>query len=43
MEGHFITLEQVEDRLLEPEDKVEIKGKSEEILVKQLKSCEWYM
>jgi hypothetical protein len=30
----------VEDRISELKDKIEIKGKTEEILVKQLKSCE---
>jgi chromosome segregation ATPase len=33
-------LEQVEDRMSELKDKIEIKEKTEEILVKQLKSCE---
>jgi hypothetical protein len=32
--------EQAEDRISEFEDKMEIKGKTEELLVKQLKSCE---
>jgi chromosome segregation ATPase len=40
MEGHSSRLEQVEDRISELEDKMEIKGKSEELLVKQLKTCE---
>jgi chromosome segregation ATPase len=39
MEGHFSRLEQVEDRISELEDKMEIKGKTEELLVKQLKTC----
>jgi chromosome segregation ATPase len=39
MEGHSIRLEQVEDRISELEDKMEIKGKTEELLVKQLKTC----
>jgi hypothetical protein len=30
----------VEDRTSELEDKMEIKGKTEELLVKQLKTCE---
>jgi hypothetical protein len=30
----------VEDRISELKDKVEIKGKTEEMLVKQLKTCE---
>jgi hypothetical protein len=29
----------VEDRISELEDKMEIKGKTEELLVKQLKTC----
>jgi hypothetical protein len=36
VEGHSRRLEQVEDRISELKDKIEI----EEILVKQLKSCE---
>jgi hypothetical protein len=40
MEGHSIRLEQEEDRISEIEDKMEIKGKTEELLVKQLKTCE---
>jgi chromosome segregation ATPase len=40
VEGHSSKLEQVEDRLSELEDKMEIKGKTEELLVKQLKICE---
>jgi hypothetical protein len=39
VEGHSSRLEQVEDRLSELEDKIEIKGKTEELLVKQLKTC----
>jgi hypothetical protein len=30
----------VEDRISEHDDKIEIKGKTEELLVKQLKPCE---
>jgi hypothetical protein len=30
----------MEDRISELEDKIEIKGKTEELLVKQLKTCE---
>jgi hypothetical protein len=30
----------VENRISELEDKMEIKGKTEELLVKQLKTCE---
>jgi chromosome segregation ATPase len=40
MEGHSSRLEQEEDRISELEDKMEIKGKTEELLVKQLKFCE---
>jgi hypothetical protein len=38
VEGHSSRLEQVEDRLSELEDKIEIKEKTEELLVKQLKT-----
>jgi chromosome segregation ATPase len=40
MEGHFSRLQQAEDRISELEDKMEIKGKNEEQLVKQLKTYE---
>jgi chromosome segregation ATPase len=40
VEGHSSNLEQLEDGITKLEDKIEIKEKSEEILVKQLKSCE---
>jgi hypothetical protein len=40
MEGHSSRLEQAEDRISQLEDKMEIKGKTEELLVKQLKTCE---
>jgi chromosome segregation ATPase len=40
MEGHSSRLEQAEDRISELEDEMEIKGKTEELLVKQLKTCE---
>jgi hypothetical protein len=40
MEGHSSRLEQVEDRILELEGEMEIKGKTEELLVKQLRTCE---
>jgi esterase/lipase len=40
MEVYSSTLEQGEDRITEFEDEMEIKGKSEELLVKQLKMCE---
>jgi chromosome segregation ATPase len=39
-EDHSSRLEEAEDRISELEDKMEIKGKTEELLVKQLKSCE---
>jgi hypothetical protein len=39
MEGYSSRLEQAKDRISELEDKIEIKEK-EEILVKQLKSCD---
>jgi hypothetical protein len=38
VEGHSSRQKQVEDGISELEDKVEIKGKTEEVLVKQLKS-----
>jgi hypothetical protein len=37
MEGHGSRLEQAEDRISELEDEMEIKGKTKELLVKQLK------
>jgi hypothetical protein len=40
VEGHSSRLEEVEDRISELKGKIEIKEKTEEILVKQLKSCE---
>jgi chromosome segregation ATPase len=40
MEGHSRRLEQAEDRISEFEDEMEIKGKTEELLFKQLKTCE---
>jgi chromosome segregation ATPase len=40
MEGHSSRLEQVEDRISVHEDEMEIKGKTEELLVRQLKTCE---
>jgi hypothetical protein len=39
MEGHSSRLEQAEDRS-QIEDEMEIKGKTEELLLKQLKTCE---
>jgi phosphatidate phosphatase PAH1 len=43
MEDHSSRLEQVEVRISEPEDKMEIKGKTKELLVKQLKTCKRHM
>jgi hypothetical protein len=40
VEGHFSRQEQVEDRISELKNKIEIKEKTEEILVKKLKSTE---
>jgi septal ring factor EnvC (AmiA/AmiB activator) len=40
MQGHSSRLEQAEDRISQLEDKMEIEGKTEELLVKQLKTCE---
>jgi chromosome segregation ATPase len=40
MESHFSRLEQAEDRLSALEEEMEIKGKTDEQLVKQLKTCE---
>jgi chromosome segregation ATPase len=40
VEGHASRLEQVEDRISELEDKIDIKEKTEEVKIKQLKSCE---
>jgi chromosome segregation ATPase len=40
MEGHSSRLKQAEDRISELEDEMEIKVKTEELLVKQLKTCE---
>jgi hypothetical protein len=40
MEGHSSRLEQAEDKTSELEDEMEIKGKTEELLVRQLKTCE---
>jgi predicted nucleic acid-binding Zn-ribbon protein len=40
MGDHSSRLEQAEDRISELEDEVEIKGKTEELLLKQLKTCE---
>jgi Mg2+ and Co2+ transporter CorA len=40
MEGHSSRIEQTEDRISELEDEMLIKGKTKEVLVKQLKTCE---
>jgi hypothetical protein len=40
MEGHSSRLEQAEDRVSELEDEMEIKRKTEELLLTQLKTCE---
>jgi chromosome segregation ATPase len=40
IKGHPSRLEQVEERISELEDEMEIKGKTEELLVRQLKSYE---
>jgi chromosome segregation ATPase len=39
VEGHSSRLKEAEDRISELKDKIEIKGKTEELLVKQLKTC----
>jgi hypothetical protein len=39
MEGHSSRLEGAEDRISELEDEMEIKEKTKELLLKQLKSC----
>jgi hypothetical protein len=43
MEGHSNILEQAEDKVSELEYEILIKGKSEELLVRQLKTCEQSM
>jgi polyhydroxyalkanoate synthesis regulator phasin len=40
MEGHSSRIEQTEDRISELVDEMATKGKTEELLVKQLKTCE---
>jgi hypothetical protein len=40
MEGHSSRIEQTEGRISELEDEMAIKGKTEELLIKQLKNCE---
>jgi phosphatidate phosphatase PAH1 len=39
MAGHSSRLEQAEDRISKLEDEMVIKGKTEELLLKQLKTC----
>jgi septal ring factor EnvC (AmiA/AmiB activator) len=39
VEDHSTRLDKVENRISKLEDKLEIKGKTEELLVKQLKTC----
>jgi chromosome segregation ATPase len=40
MEGHSSRIEQTEDRISELGDEMATKGKTKELLVKQLKTCE---
>jgi Mg2+ and Co2+ transporter CorA len=40
MEGQSSRIEEAEDRISELEDEMVIKGKTEELSVKQLKTCE---
>jgi ADP-dependent phosphofructokinase/glucokinase len=40
MEGYSSRIEKKEDRISELEDEMKAKGKTEELLVKQLKTCE---
>jgi chromosome segregation ATPase len=40
MEGQYSRLEQAEDRIAELKDEMVIKGKTKDLLVKQLKTCE---
>jgi hypothetical protein len=40
MEGHSSRLEQAEDRISELEDEMDIKGKTKELLIRQLKISE---
>jgi hypothetical protein len=40
MEGNSSILEEVEDRISELEDKMEINGKTQDLLVKQHETCE---
>jgi chromosome segregation ATPase len=43
MEGHSSRFKQAEDIVSELEDEMEIKGKTEELLLKQLNTCETNM
>jgi hypothetical protein len=43
VEVHSSRLEQLEDRILELKDKIEIKEKTVEASIKKLKSCERFM
>jgi esterase/lipase len=40
MEGHWSRTEQAEDRISKLKDEMVVHGKTEELLVKQLKTCE---
>jgi uncharacterized protein YjaZ len=40
MKGHFSRLEKAKDRISELEDEMLIKGKTEELLERQFKTCE---
>jgi hypothetical protein len=40
MEGHSSRIEQTEDQFLELDGEMAIRGKTEELLVKKLKTCE---
>jgi septal ring factor EnvC (AmiA/AmiB activator) len=40
MESHSSRLDQAQDTISELEDEMEMKGKTKELLVKQLKTCE---
>jgi chromosome segregation ATPase len=40
MEGQSSRIEQTEDRISELEDEMVTKGKTEELLIKQIKTCE---
>jgi chromosome segregation ATPase len=40
LEGHSSRLEQAEDKISELEDEMVIKGKTQEVLLKELKTCE---